>query len=55
MAWRLKIEALYPHCTAKGSHVGLGGRVGHFIVATSHQKGDVLCEQCEGKINRDMF
>ena len=55
MAWRLKNEAVYPHCTAKGSHVGSGGRVGHFIVATSHQKGDVLCEQCEGKINRDMF
>ena len=55
MAWWLKNEGLHSHCTAKGSHVGSGGRVGHFIVAISHQKGDVLCEQCEGKINGDMF
>ena len=55
MAWRLKNEDLHPHCTAKGSHVGSGGRVSHFIVAIAHQKGVVLCEQYEGKINGDMF
>ena len=54
MAWRLKNESLHPHCTAKGSHVGLGGRVAHFIVVTAHQKGVALCEQYEGKINGDM-
>ena len=35
--------------------MGLGGRVAHFIVAIAHQKGVVLCEQYEGKINGDMF
>ena len=44
MAWRLKNEGLHPHWTAKGSNVGLGGRVTHFIVAIAHQKGVVLCE-----------
>ena len=56
ITWRLKNEGLYPHCTAKGSHLGSGGRVAHhLIVAIVHQKGVVLCEQCEGKINGDMF
>ena len=55
MAWRLKNEGLHPHCTAKGFHVGSGGRVAHFIVAIAHQKGVALCEQYEGKINGDMF
>ena len=54
MAWRLKNEGLHPHWTAKGSKVGLGGRVTHFIVAIAHQKGVVLCEQYEGKINGDI-
>ena len=35
--------------------MGSGGRVAHFIVAIAHQKGVVLCEQYEGKINGDMF
>ena len=41
MAWRLKNEGLHPHCTAKGSHVGSGERVPHFIVAIAHRKGVV--------------
>ena len=49
IAWQLKNEGLHPHCTAKGSHVGPGGRVAHFIVTIAHQKGVVLCEDCEGK------
>ena len=43
MVWRLKNEGLHPHCFVKGSHVGSGGRVAHFIVAKAHQKGVVLC------------
>ena len=34
--------------------VGSGGRLPYFIVAI-YQKGIVLCEQYEGKINGDMF
>ena len=45
MVWRLKNEGLHPHCTAKGSNVGSGGRVARFIVAITHQKGVILCEQ----------
>ena len=55
MAWRFKNEGLHPHCTAKGSHVGLGGSVTHFIMAIAHQKGIILCEQYDGIINGDMF
>ena len=35
--------------------MGSGGRIAHFIVAIAHQKGVVLREQYEGKINEDMF
>ena len=35
--------------------MGSGGNVAHFIVAIALQKGVILCEQYEGKINRDMF
>ena len=55
MAWRLENEGLHPHFTAKGSHVGSGGRVAYFIAAISHQKSVALCGQSEDKINRDMF
>ena len=55
MAWQLKNEGLYPHCTAKRSHLGLGGRVAHFILEIAHQRGVGLCEQDEGKINGDML
>ena len=55
MAWQLNNEVLHPHCMAKGSHVASGGRVAHFIVAIARQKGAVLCEQYEGKINGGMF
>ena len=51
----LKNEGLHLHCTAKGFHVGSGGRVAQFIVVIAHQKGVVLCEHHEGKINGDMF
>ena len=51
MARQLKNDGLHSHCTAKGSHVGSGGRVVHFIKAIAHQKSSVLCEQYEGKLN----
>ena len=35
--------------------MGSGGRVAHSIVAIAHQKGVVLREQYEGKINGDIF
>ena len=55
MAWRRKDEGLDPFCTAKGSHVGSGGRVAHFMVAISYDSGVVLCQQYEGRINGGMF
>ena len=51
----MKVFTFNPRSTAKGSHVGLGERVAHFILAIAHQEGVVLCEQYEGKINGDMF
>ena len=55
MAWRKKSEGLDLNCTAKGSHVGSGGRVAHFFVAIAYNKGTILCEQYFGNINGDMF
>ena len=55
MAWRKKSEGLDLHCTAKGSHVGSGGRVAHFLVAIAHNRGVILCEQYYGNINGEMF
>ena len=55
MAWRRPHEGLQPNCTAKGSHVGFGGKVCHFIVAIAYGKGVVLSEQYSGNINADMF
>ena len=43
------------NCTAKGSHVGSGGTVGHFLVAIAFNRGVILCEQYHGKINDEMF
>ena len=42
--WRRKNEALDIGCTAKGSHVGSGGKLLKLIVAISYDKGVVLCE-----------
>ena len=39
----------------KESHVDSEVRLAHFIVAIAYQKGAVLCEQYEDKINGDMF
>ena len=55
MAWRKRDEGLKPNCTAKGSHVGSGGKVAHFIVAIAYNKGVILCEQYQGKVNGEMF
>ena len=36
MAWRKRDEGLKPNCTTKGSHVGSGGKVVHFMVAIAY-------------------
>ena len=38
--------------TAKGSHVGLGGKVVKMLVAISYGKGVIYCEQYD-KLNGD--
>ena len=43
--WRKKDEGLATGCTAKGAHVGSGGRIVKMMVAISHTAGVVLCEQ----------
>jgi len=55
MAWRKMNEGLDPYCTAKGMHVGSGGRVAHFMVAIAHKEGVVLCQQYTGKLNGQKF
>lgn len=55
MAWRRRNEGLKPGCTAKGSHVGTGGKVAHFMVAMAYNKGVILCEQYFGRINGQKF
>ena len=45
MTWRQQSEGLDALCTPKGSHIGTSGRIAHFIVAISFNKGLVLCEQ----------
>ena len=55
MAWRKRDEGLDRNCTAKGSRVGSGGKVLHYMVAISYSKGVVLCEPYEGHINGIMF
>lgn len=43
--WRKRKEGL--SVTAKGTHVGSGGRVVKMIVAISYGKGVIYCEQYE--------
>ena len=54
MAWT-RDEGLESNCTAKGSHVGSGGKVLHFMGAISYTQGVILCEQYEGRINGQIF
>ena len=54
MIWRQRSEGLDPLCTARGSHTGSGGRIAHFIVATSFNRV-ILGEQYFGKISEEMF
>ena len=55
MTSRQQSEILYPLYTRKGSHTESGWGIAHFIVATSHNKGVIFCEQYFGKINGEMF
>ena len=52
--WRRKNEGLNPDCLAKGSKVGSGGRVAHFVVAISYNRGAIICDQYE-KMNGKYF
>ena len=52
--WRKKGEGLTPQCVAKGNKVGSGGRVAHFMVAISYNKGVIMCEQYD-KMNGPYF
>ena len=55
MAWKKKGEGLDLICTSKGSHVGSGSRVAHFLVAIAFNRGVILCKQYYGNINSEMF
>ena len=55
MAWRRKDEGLEPSFTAKGSCVGSGRNVAHFMVGISYDKGIILCKQYFGRINGEKF
>ena len=55
MPWRKKNEDLDQNCTAKGSHVGSGGRVAYFLVANAFNRGVILYEQYHGSIHGEIF
>ena len=55
MAWRKKYEGLDLNCTEKGSYFCFGSKVEHFLVAIAFNCGVILCEQCHGNINGEMF
>ena len=50
MTWQQRSEGLDPLCTAKSSHTKSGGKIAHFIVAISLDKGIILCEKYFGKM-----
>ena len=53
--WKKKGESLSRHCTAKGKKEGVGGKMAKFIVAISHGKGVIACEQYTGHMDGEMF
>ena len=55
MTWRWPHDGLSFERTAKGSHEGTGGRVAHFLCAIAHNKGMILAEQYEGRLNGNEF
>ena len=52
--WRKSCEGLDPSCTAKGSHVGTGGRLVKIFVAISYGQGVICCKQYE-QLNGEFF
>ncbi len=52
--WRKKSEGLLQGCTSKGSKVGHGGMVAHYLVAISYGQGVLVCQQYE-KMNGKYF
>ena len=55
MTSRKKSAGLDLNYTAKGSHVGSGGRVAYFLVAIAFNRGIILFEQYHGNINGEVF
>lgn len=42
--WRRVDKGLAINCTARGAHIGSGGKIVRLLVAMSHNKGVILCE-----------
>lgn len=49
-----KNEELTPDWVANGNKIRSGGRIAHFMVAISYQKGAIMCEENE-KNKRSIF
>ena len=52
--WRKKNEGLTPNWVANGNKIRSGGKIAHFMVAISYQKGAITCEENE-KMNGRYF
>lgn len=55
MAWRKPHDGLTFERTARGSHEGTGGRVAHFICAIAYNRGMILADQYDGRMNGEKF
>ena len=55
MVWRNPGQRLGFGFTAKGSHVGTGGSVAHFMAAIAYGKGVISAKHYFGRINADTF
>ena len=49
-----KNEGLTPNWVANGNKIRSGGKIAHFMVAVSYQKGAIMCEENE-KMNGRYF
>ena len=52
--WRRMSEGLDTGCTAKGAHVGTGGRVLKVFIAISFRQGVICCEEYE-RLDGEVF
>ena len=53
--WRRRNERLKAGMTAKSNNEGVGGKQAHFLVGIAYQKGVILCEQYDGRLNGEKF